>query len=76
MEEKLLVKNMHNTKKTSKDHKYIKKLVPLLNTYLEERQLQDGIKQPDMKMVLMVISIHVMILVTHIWIVDSMIEEV
>ena len=29
-----------------------------------------------MKMVLMIIVIHVMILVTNLWIVDSMIEEV
>ena len=56
--------HLHNTKKTSKDQKDIKKLVPLLNPDSEERQLQDGIKHPGMNMVLKVIDIHVMILVT------------
>ena len=75
MKTKILIKNLHKTNKTSKYQKDFK-LVSLLKADLEERQLQYGIKHPGMKMVLMVISIHVMILVTRLWVVDSMKEEV
>ena len=74
MKAKLLVKNLHNTKKNLEDHKDIKKLVPLLKANSEERQLQDGIKHPGMKTISMVIVTHVMILVTRHGIADTMQE--
>ena len=71
MKAKLLVKKLRNIEKTLEDKKDINKLVPLLNTNSKERQLQDRIMHLGMKTVSMVIAIHVMILVTNPWIVDS-----
>ena len=61
--------------KTSKNLEDVKELVLLLKESSENRHLLGGIKHPDMKTVLMVIATHVMILVTRLWIVDSMKEE-
>ena len=74
MKANILIKNLHNTKKTSEDQKDIKNLVPLFNTSSKKRHPKGRLKHPGIKIVSMVIAIDVMILVIGHWIADLMQE--
>ena len=76
MKAKLLLVYLHRIKKNSKDQKNIKELVPLLKASSKKIHRQRGTRHPCMNIDSMVISIHVMVLVTRLWTVHSMEEEV
>ena len=62
--------------KTSKNLEEIKELVLLLRASSEKTYHQSGTRYPGMNIDSMVIVIHVMVLVTRLWTVHSMEEEV
>ena len=62
--------------KTSGNLEDIKELVLLLRASSEKTHLQSGTRYPGMNIDSMVIAIHVMVLVTRLWTVHSMEEEV
>ena len=62
--------------KSSKNLEDIRELVLLLKVSLEKTHLQSGTRYPGMNIDSMVIAIHVMVLVTRMWTVHSMEEEV
>ena len=73
MKAKLLLTYLQKTSEISED---IKELVLLLIASSEKIHLQNGTRHPCMNIDSMVIATHVMVLITRMWTVHSMEEEV
>ena len=73
---KMLPIHLHMTTKNLEDKKCLKKLALHLKSNSKKRQLQGGTKVRGMNVISMVIVMHVTVLVTRLWVVLAMGEEV